>query len=144
MSRTLPRMSKILTSLPRQSCFSQPAPRCRSSRSFRANARQCAPVRFPSQKGPSIEQAGRGRTIVATFAAFAAASIIFFSTAPTAHADAPSSKDKAKYLRLEEVHQHGRDAERRWVTRGNRVYDIEDWIPNHPGTVSCFDDDSHS
>ena len=70
---------------------------------------------------------------MAVLSAFAATSITIYATMPIAHADAPTLREKAKYLRLEEVHKHGRDAARRWVTRGNRVYDIEDWIPHHPG-----------
>lgn len=135
MSQILPRQSNLLAILPRQSCFSRPVCVCRPSRSFRACATQLASVKSLGKKSPGNEQRGRARTTVATFATFAAANAILFATVPTAHADAPTAKDKAKYLRLEEVHQHGRDAERRWVTRGNRVYDIEDWIPNHPGTV---------
>jgi len=56
----------------------------------------------------------------------------------TAHAEAPPTepplvvKDPRK-IRLAEVHQHGREAEHFWVIRGNRVYDITDWVPNHPG-----------
>lgn len=55
---------------------------------------------------------------------------------PVAHADSPTSsgREKERSIRLSEIQQHGRDAKRRWVMRGKRVYDIEDWIPNHPGT----------
>ncbi|KAI9738323.1 MAG: hypothetical protein M1834_008821 [Cirrosporium novae-zelandiae] len=36
-------------------------------------------------------------------------------------------------IRLSEVKEHGRDAERKWVIKGIRVYDITDWISGHPG-----------
>jgi len=71
-------------------------------------------------------------------AAVCFAAIITSSTSnPTAHAEAPSSHGakESKSIRLSEIQQHGRNAERRWVMRGNRVYDIEDWITNHPGTL---------
>lgn len=44
-----------------------------------------------------------------------------------------ASEKKGRKIRLEEVREHGRDAEAKWVTRGTRVYDITDWIPAHPG-----------
>ncbi|KAF2478503.1 Oxidoreductase, molybdopterin-binding domain-containing protein, partial [Neohortaea acidophila] len=34
---------------------------------------------------------------------------------------------------LHEIQEHNRKADNYWVYRGNRVYDITDWIPNHPG-----------
>ncbi|GAM83848.1 hypothetical protein ANO11243_018380 [Dothideomycetidae sp. 11243] len=36
-------------------------------------------------------------------------------------------------LRLSEIHEHNRDSGSYWVYRGDRVYDITDWIPSHPG-----------
>lgn len=38
-----------------------------------------------------------------------------------------------RQIRLAEVHKHGSDAEKCWVVKGTKVYDITDWIPNHPG-----------
>ncbi|KAL9060971.1 MAG: hypothetical protein Q9162_000415 [Coniocarpon cinnabarinum] len=35
--------------------------------------------------------------------------------------------------RLSEVREHGGNAKRVWVIKGECVYDITDWIPNHPG-----------
>ena len=43
--------------------------------------------------------------------------------------DAPHSR----VIRLSEVQKHGRDSDNKWVIKGNRVYDISDWIPAHPG-----------
>ena len=43
------------------------------------------------------------------------------------------NKPKGKPLRLSEVREHGKNAERKWVTKGTKVYDITDWIPGHPG-----------
>lgn len=51
-----------------------------------------------------------------------------------AYAEAPSaSKSPVKKIRLSEVKEHGKDAETRWVIKGTKVYDITDWVPNHPG-----------
>lgn len=36
-------------------------------------------------------------------------------------------------IRLEEVREHGRDADSVWIIHKDCVYDITDWIPNHPG-----------
>ena len=53
-----------------------------------------------------------------------------------AQAEAPAIDGKtfgAPVFRLEEVRKHGRDAEQKWVTKGNKVYDVTDWISGHPG-----------
>lgn len=53
-----------------------------------------------------------------------------------AHAEVPAAmkaSNDEKFFRLSEIQRHGKHAERRWVIRGDRVYDVEDWIPNHPG-----------
>ena len=59
-----------------------------------------------------------------------AASIVHWS--PVVHAEAPSAEEK-KFIRLDEVKQHGRNSDRKWVIRGTRVFDITDWIAAHPG-----------
>ncbi|KIW95238.1 uncharacterized protein Z519_03822 [Cladophialophora bantiana CBS 173.52] len=59
-----------------------------------------------------------------------AASVITWS--PIAYAEAPSAEPK-RLIRLDEVRQHGKDAERKWVIKGTRVFDITDWIAAHPG-----------
>ncbi|KAF2433299.1 hypothetical protein EJ08DRAFT_584006 [Tothia fuscella] len=38
-----------------------------------------------------------------------------------------------RLIRLAEVRKHNGKAETYWVYRGDRVYDITDWVPNHPG-----------
>ncbi|KAI4181922.1 MAG: hypothetical protein L6R41_006329 [Letrouitia leprolyta] len=56
--------------------------------------------------------------------------------APAVHAEAPregNSQAQPPILRLDEVRKHGRDAEEKWITKGNKVYNITDWIPGHPG-----------
>jgi sulfite oxidase len=48
------------------------------------------------------------------------------------HAEAPAT-NSPRLFRLDEVKQHGKSAERIWVTRGTEVFDITDWIAAHPG-----------
>ena len=38
-----------------------------------------------------------------------------------------------KFIRLSDIHRHNRDSQAYWIYRGDRVYDITDWVPNHPG-----------
>jgi hypothetical protein len=52
-----------------------------------------------------------------------------FAGQDVAYAEAPA----VNFIRLAEVKQHGKDAERKWIIRGTQVYDITDWIPGHPG-----------
>jgi len=67
--------------------------------------------------------------IIAASATGLLGSYLFYS-ASIAHAEAPPAR---KTIRLSEVRKHGAKAERRWVVKGTKVYDITDWIPNHPG-----------
>ena len=58
-----------------------------------------------------------------------------FNNAAPVYTEAPNQggeQDK-RQIRLKEVQEHGIDAEIKWVTKGNRVYNITDWIPGHPG-----------
>ena len=72
----------------------------------------------------------------------AAASVCFnpriaFAEAPSAvlqhQSEEPEELDTRSIFRLAEVQKHGADAERVWVTRGTKVYDITEWIGAHPG-----------
>jgi len=47
------------------------------------------------------------------------------------HAEAPPEEENL--IRLSDIRKHDSEAERYWVYRRDRVYDITDWIPNHPG-----------
>ena len=40
---------------------------------------------------------------------------------------------KQRLIRLDQIHRHNRSADTYWVFRGDRVYDITDWVPNRPG-----------
>ncbi|KAK4995804.1 hypothetical protein LTR66_004463 [Elasticomyces elasticus] len=77
--------------------------------------------------------APRARTIIA--AVIVAAATLTFATRRQVYAEAPPKEpDKGERLiRLSEIHEHGRNAEKFWVFKGDRVYDITDWVPNHPG-----------
>ncbi|OCT51826.1 Sulfite oxidase [Cladophialophora carrionii] len=59
-----------------------------------------------------------------------AASVLYW--APVAQAEAPPPNG-TRFIRLDEVRQHGRNSERKWVMKGPRVFDITDWIAAHPG-----------
>lgn len=77
--------------------------------------------------------AGSRHALFAAGAAFAAVTITYnLCNFCTAYAEAPAP-DTSRKIRLAEVRQHGRGSESRWIIRENKVYDITDWIPNHPG-----------
>ncbi|KAL8649843.1 MAG: hypothetical protein Q9210_004163 [Variospora velana] len=70
------------------------------------------------------------------------ASLLLFTFAaafiypPTVQAQAPTKHDgqfQPTTFRLDEVRKHGRNAEEKWITKDNKVYNITDWIPGHPG-----------
>ena len=46
---------------------------------------------------------------------------------------AEESQKPRHLIRLHEIHEHNRSSDTYWVFRGDRVYDITEWIPNHPG-----------
>lgn len=73
----------------------------------------------------------RTRTVLAVLAACASTitATALFKATPT-FAEEPN---KQKYIRLSDVHKHNSSSESYWVYRGDRVYDITDWVPNHPG-----------
>ncbi|KAK5215372.1 hypothetical protein LTR47_009944 [Exophiala xenobiotica] len=72
------------------------------------------------------------RPYVALVATACAMSFTLLEGFPIVHAEvAPSSATKV--IRLAAVRRHNADAERHWVIKGTKVYDISDWGPNHPG-----------
>lgn len=53
---------------------------------------------------------------------------------PTVTATADDDRDPSlPRYRLAEIRKHGSKSENPWVIRGDKVYDITDWIPAHPG-----------
>ncbi|KAI1638352.1 Oxidoreductase, molybdopterin-binding domain-containing protein [Biscogniauxia mediterranea] len=55
------------------------------------------------------------------------------SSEHAAHDDAGNSDDGLPRYRLSEIKRHGAKSERPWVIHGDKVYDITDWVPAHPG-----------
>ena len=43
------------------------------------------------------------------------------------------SEPSRRLYRLDEIHRHNSTADSYWVYYGTSVYDITDWVPNHPG-----------
>lgn len=68
----------------------------------------------------------------ATAVAITTTALYFYHEDNSVHAESPA-EGKPRKIRMSEVRKHGRGAETRWVVRKEKVYDITDWIPNHPG-----------
>jgi sulfite oxidase len=66
-------------------------------------------------------------------AILATSCLAVFSTGTTAFAEEPPSASSERFIRLAEVHEHNSKSDTYWVFRGDRVYDITEWVPNHPG-----------
>ncbi|KAL8830873.1 MAG: hypothetical protein Q9170_005531 [Blastenia crenularia] len=75
------------------------------------------------------------RKVLTTVVGFSAFTALLLCS-PDVHAETTAdndSKTQPLFFRLEDVRKHGRDAEEKWITKGNKVYNITDWIPGHPG-----------
>ena len=70
--------------------------------------------------------------LIATVSGVVSAGFIIYTWAPGGEAFAETPAHPRK-IRLSDVHKHGPDAERVWVIKDDRVYDITEWIPSHPG-----------
>ncbi|KAI1487381.1 Oxidoreductase, molybdopterin-binding domain-containing protein [Biscogniauxia mediterranea] len=55
------------------------------------------------------------------------------SSEHAAHDDAGNRDDGLPRYKLSEIKSHGAKSERPWVIHGDKVYDITDWVPAHPG-----------
>ncbi|KAL8914672.1 MAG: hypothetical protein Q9171_000684 [Xanthocarpia ochracea] len=110
-----------------------------SGRPIQHEARYWRSLRSTSCAARSIGTPLRRRPGLAAASAFAfviSAAIVTFSNAESIHAESPpitDSEPQRPLFRLDEVRKHGRDAEEKWITKGNKVYDITNWIPGHPG-----------
>ncbi|KPI37542.1 Sulfite oxidase, mitochondrial [Cyphellophora attinorum] len=96
-----------------------------------------ASKREPALRSTQWSQYPPHQNHLGSFAAGAAIAVAtvpwwFYCGISPAWAEAPT-EDKPRKIRLSEVRKHGRRSEKRWVVRGNKVYDITEWIPNHPG-----------
>jgi sulfite oxidase len=118
--------TKSSTKSPTQSAFQtwQPKRKSDNQSSHPVNSRQRRPLR--------ILAAGGG--ILAIFFAFLqpTESTVEFETQQEADAEDIRQNGLTKY-RLSEIKKHDATSERPWVLYGNKVYDITDWIPAHPG-----------
>ena len=100
-----------------------------------------APSKSATPKPSPYKLGGSWRILVALTAT---AIVINIKSFPTLHAEAPTTDpssvsseeeppDPKPLIRLSEVRSHGRASPQKWVTKGTKVYDITDLIPNHPG-----------
>lgn len=108
---------------------------CRTARAV--PPRMAGPLRRGSATRSTPKLRILPRDILAPFAtgtivAVAALSWCYYYEAKLAYAEAPVEKSPRK-IRLHEVRKHGTGSETRWVVRGDKVYDITNWIPSHPG-----------
>lgn len=101
-----------------------------------------SPLETPSQSSATQDaKAPSGRTaalrIISTLAGIISTAILLSVPRLTIHAE-ESAVDTGdgqlqRTWRLSELPRHGRHGSTQWVLRGNRVYDITDFIPGHPG-----------
>ncbi|KAI0599111.1 Oxidoreductase, molybdopterin-binding domain-containing protein [Biscogniauxia sp. FL1348] len=113
--------------------------------SFRTAFREAIPT---SDDATRLSSSRGSRARFRRFPVFAAAStgllaLLFttlqsplLSSSPSEHAahdDAGNSHDGLPRYRLSEIKRHGAKSERPWVIHGDKVYDITDWVPAHPG-----------
>jgi len=85
---------------------------------------------YSPRDGRNDNREGRFGPFALACIATAALSTGFLIETRDAQAEAPASP---RTIRLAEVRKHGANAQQRWVVKGTKVYDITDWIPNHPG-----------
>lgn len=126
---------------------------------LQSTSRQCfhtGRVNLASASAPKSTQIPRAFPTRAALLVGAAFGSVFVGVTllPGATFDAPSAllpfdsvfrdSDEVKTLadrrdkqlprfRLDEVRQHDAKSDRPWITHGDKVYDITDWIPAHPG-----------
>ncbi len=90
-------------------------------------------TRYFTQGAEPKHQSRRPRYVLPAALAAAFATLVTFYPTRQAFAEAPAESSVTNKIRLAEVKQHGPEAERKWVVKGTKVYDITDWIPGHPG-----------
>lgn len=112
------------------------------SRIFRARLASQRPSRAlyrrftSSGKQHAVASKQRRFVPLATFGAIvtSVAAAYLYHYSEDTHAEAPLTESPPRRkIRISEVRQHGRGSETYWVIRGTKVYDITEWIPNHPG-----------
>jgi sulfite oxidase len=129
------------------------------SKSFRSiSSKANATARLPQSPPQSVNHAARqarsaqdafrtrtparGRVLLAAFAGGSAISILVgaqpltFSKAKEAKdkiIETTGSESKFRKIRIAEIKQHDASSGRPWVTKGQSVYDITEWVGAHPG-----------
>ncbi|PKS08689.1 hypothetical protein jhhlp_004742 [Lomentospora prolificans] len=121
--------------------ISNPRPFTCSSRQLSTNdlASPIPPPRKPGQKSRARIPLLASGCIFATVVAYTYFSGPLRADAAFAHhslgisADSDGRDPSLPRYRISEVRKHGPNSDRPWVTYGDKVYDITDWIPAHPG-----------
>ncbi|KAK4694253.1 sulfite oxidase, partial [Lecanoromycetidae sp. Uapishka_2] len=88
-----------------------------------------ATLELAESRDGSLEVANRGCWLIS----LTAVAIIANNIKPKPLLAEASASRATTGIRLSEVRKHGANAEQQWVIKGTKVYDITDWIPNHPG-----------
>ncbi|PHH80612.1 hypothetical protein CDD80_615 [Ophiocordyceps camponoti-rufipedis] len=109
-----------------------------------------------NSRGPKTSHETRRAALGGVIAAFVSCSAFFLSSdsipvasfvAQTSSASAdvtrsspeiksaiPDTRDPSlPRFRIHDIRKHGPDSDRPWVIRADKVYDITDWVPAHPG-----------
>lgn len=127
-------MTPTITKTPRISQFST---RCSATR---PNIRNIAYTRFQSRFSQARQHSStksHPRTHYSRlFIVLGSVPILFLlSSSQNLEAESPVNSEDvlSRKIRLSEVKEHGPTSERPWVIRGEKVYDITDWIQGHPG-----------
>lgn len=108
----------------------QPSQKAAWQRPWRGSGQNHSVVPLKHQLGAVNRQWNSGTTVLGILLAVGA-TLAFVPRSRTALAEEPH--DEKRLIRLADIHAHNRSNDTYWVYRGDRVYDITDWIPNHPG-----------
>ncbi|KAK4982241.1 hypothetical protein LTR66_009386 [Elasticomyces elasticus] len=125
--------SNTVHGLQRQQSLLKQAGRARPIAIIRQQTAAASNIPYDSARRQQSAKGLKRRAVIT--AVVVAAATLTCATRREVHAEAPPKEpDKGERLiRLSEIHEHGRNAEKFWVFKGDRVYDITDWVPNHPG-----------
>jgi sulfite oxidase len=95
------------------------------------------PITTTRYKTSNSRSGSASRTIAIAAAAGLAGCLTLTLLGRNTLAEAPPKDDndepEYRLFRLDEINKHNRETKGYWVYRGDRVYDITDWVPNHPG-----------
>lgn len=116
----------------------------RQSQAQRFLSTTCSLSKQASRSRPRIEQSSsRGKVVAAALSGGSAFLALAASQAtPNSNAEVDTTGDSGsvtskshnvRYIRLAEVKDHHGSSGTPWVTKGDSVYDITDWVGAHPG-----------